>query len=606
MPRLSISLDIASNPLSFLYGTTAIYVASGLLPEFIADFTRDFYKTNSGIKTFPNAITHTRASTATYVDSTGTLQTAAVNEPRLGHHVYNGTAWVNEGLLHESEARTNLVVNSSLFTDFNVRVSGQTITGGATFAGLDASTVVLAGDTSTNYRDKGEFVPTASTTYTFSYFVSGTSGVFRIEIDDRDNSGNRFQVSINVSTGAVSHATLINRSDGGAILSSAAQPFGAGWRVSLTFTTGSLAATNMVTMIRRGDVGTYVIAGRQYEIAPTVSSYIPTAGSTVTRSADVLTIPAANLPYPEPVVIGPELVTNGDGSSATGWASPRSNSTLSSVSGALRTTASSAAAFGIAQAITTEIGKVYRLTINVTANTTTASFTPSVRVDNNSDLGTPQNTTTAFASPVEIIFVAAATTMYVGVIGVAGAAGEYLEVDNISVREINPLALSIQMDGRVTYADTDKATEARFVRWLADGNNFILADLATNGTATGSVPFFQTSAGVLDQVTVVNPYSPDVLVPYNIASRHGSTFINGATDGTALTANTTPVALPDLSATNLQLGQTYNGTIRTFRMWGQDIGDAGLVEATEPSLVPSLSLTFDGTENSFIVNDWTS
>jgi hypothetical protein len=48
------------------------------------------------------------------------------------------------------------------------------------------------------------------------------------------------------------------------------------------------------------------------------------------------------------------------------------------------------------------------------------------------------------------------------------------------------------------------------------------------------------------------------------------------------------------------------GTIRTFRMWAQDIGDTGLVDATEPSLVPSLSLTFDGTENSFIVNDWTN
>jgi hypothetical protein len=52
------------------------------------------------------------------------------------------------------------------------------------------------------------------------------------------------------------------------------------------------------------------------------------------------------------------------------------------------------------------------------------------------------------------------------------------------------------------------------------------------------------------------------------------------------------------------LGQHDNGTIRTFRIWAQDIGDAGLVEATEPSLVPSLSLTFDGTENSFIVEDW--
>jgi hypothetical protein len=52
------------------------------------------------------------------------------------------------------------------------------------------------------------------------------------------------------------------------------------------------------------------------------------------------------------------------------------------------------------------------------------------------------------------------------------------------------------------------------------------------------------------------------------------------------------------------LGFKYNGTIRTFRIWAQDIGDTGLVEATEPSLVPSLSLTFDGTENSFIVEDW--
>ena len=80
--------------------------------------------------------------------------------------------------------------------------------------------------------------------------------------------------------------------------------------------------------------------------------------------------------------------------------------------------------------------------------------------------------------------------------------------------------------------------------------------------------------------------------------------VNGAVDGVALTANTTPTALPDLSATDLQLGYDYMGTVKTLRMWAQDIGDAGLVEATEPSLVPSLSLTFDGTENSFIVEDW--
>jgi hypothetical protein len=47
------------------------------------------------------------------------------------------------------------------------------------------------------------------------------------------------------------------------------------------------------------------------------------------------------------------------------------------------------------------------------------------------------------------------------------------------------------------------------------------------------------------------------------------------------------------------------GTISEFRVWDRDITDAGLVEATEPSLEPSLSLTFEGTgTNSFVVNDW--
>ena len=40
----------------------------------------------------------------TYVPTTS----SAVYAPRVGHHVYNGSAWVNEGILHESEARTNL------------------------------------------------------------------------------------------------------------------------------------------------------------------------------------------------------------------------------------------------------------------------------------------------------------------------------------------------------------------------------------------------------------------------------------------------------------------------------------------------------------------
>jgi hypothetical protein len=102
---------------SKLKGSTVIgkrpYAIDGVFnPELVLDFQKNYYRTNSVAKTFPNAITHTRASTATYVDADGILQTAATNVPRVGHHVWNGTAWVNEGLLHESEARTNLVLYS--------------------------------------------------------------------------------------------------------------------------------------------------------------------------------------------------------------------------------------------------------------------------------------------------------------------------------------------------------------------------------------------------------------------------------------------------------------------------------------------------------------
>jgi len=94
-------------------------------------------------------------------------------------------------------------------------------------------------------------------------------------------------------------------------------------------------------------------------------------------------------------------------------------------------------------------------------------------------------------------------------------------------------------------------------------------------------------------------------VPINVSSRHGSTFVNLATDGTSYTANTTPTALPDLSSTDLNLADNYMGTISEFRVWDKDLGDAGIVEATNPSLEPSLSLTFEGTgTTSFTVSDW--
>jgi hypothetical protein len=152
--------------------------------------------------------------------------------------------------------------------------------------------------------------------------------------------------------------------------------------------------------------------------------------------------------------------------------------------------------------------------------------------------------------------------------------------DNISVREINPLAVSIQMDGRVTYADEGQFYNPRLYRWFAVAGTQIEATISTISTRTGDPVFRQAASGV-DRSVETAAYSPDILVPFNVSSRHGSNFLNGAVDGTALTANTTVIALPDLSQTNLLLADIrYMGTIRTFRMWANDLGDTGIEDAT--------------------------
>jgi hypothetical protein len=108
------------------------------------------------------------------------------------------------------------------------------------------------------------------------------------------------------------------------------------------------------------------------------------------------------------------------------------------------------------------------------------------------------------------------------------------------VREINPLAVSIQMDGRVTYADENAFNTARPFDWLFDANNRFANPLDTDAGAQAGLSLFKFAGGVFDVVTSGRhvSVSPDVFVPFNIASRHGSTFINGAVDGTAFDCRT--------------------------------------------------------------------
>jgi hypothetical protein len=435
---------------------------------------------------------------------------------------------------------------------------------------------------------------------------SGVAHSIAVDVKDVDrgyaflqwtDATNRFAINVDLSNGSVTDTDTVGTPG---VLGYGVIPRGDGWyRVWISAIS---ATTNGYLVVGLSDsalpswnasaVPQYTISGKkiqaryaQLEEGPTPSSYIPTSGATATRSADTLTAASANLPWPSPVVIGEELVTNGDFSDGiTGWTVPEADATLS-VSGEVATLIQgSVDNFCRAyQAITCEIGKCYQVSVEVTAVSNTIS--PRIHT---SPAGTPSAPTwlgDSVSSPqvVSGTFVASATTMYF-IMMLPSADGASASFDNISVREINPLAVSIQMDGTMTYADEDLAFgNIRFVNWYRASNSDITIDLKTN-TGSGTLLVTQDARGDGGAFDTVegngSEYSPGINVPFNIASRHGSTFINGAVDGTALTVNPTPTALPDLSATNMQIGYDYMGNIGKLRIWSDDLGDAGIATAT--------------------------
>jgi hypothetical protein len=110
-------------------------------------------------KTVGPLVTFTRASTATFIDSAGTLQTAAVDVPRFDH---NPTTGESLGLLVE-EQRTNLLLNTATLSTQSVTVTAAAHT--LSFYG--SGTVTLSG-ASTAGPAVGTGAFPARTTLTFT------------------------------------------------------------------------------------------------------------------------------------------------------------------------------------------------------------------------------------------------------------------------------------------------------------------------------------------------------------------------------------------------------------------------------------------------------
>lgn len=220
-------------------------------------------------KKLDSRITFTRSSTATYVGTDGLIKTAAANEPRFDHNPATGESL---GLLVE-ESRTNRFSNSTTYagTGWNLQSTDGVTTNTTDIVAPDGSL------TATKWQP---------TTSTVQYIYAGTNGAlgtstYTMSVWVRTPTGESTTFSMN----------LYAPTQGpGAAAFTATDTW---QRFSWTFTAQNQTTAYPVLVEQLNKI--LYIWGPQIEAGSFPTSYIPTSGSTVTRSADISSMTGTNL-----------------------------------------------------------------------------------------------------------------------------------------------------------------------------------------------------------------------------------------------------------------------------------------------------------------------
>jgi hypothetical protein len=171
--------------------------------------------------------------------------------------------------------------------------------------------------------------------------------------------------------------------------------------------------------------------GAWYDPSDLTTLYQDTKGQTPAGIGDPVGL---MLDKSKGLTLGSELVTNGTfDSSTTGWTATACS--ISVVSGALRITDADGGIGYVTQAVTLVAGKTYRLSADIV----TDAITGTMFVNMGTTDGSGQMLSLSQASgtgSVSGIFVATATTGYLNFRNTSAVAGEYWDVDNVSVREL--------------------------------------------------------------------------------------------------------------------------------------------------------------------------
>ena len=265
-----------------------------------ASLNLDFTASN----TLDSRISFTRATTATYFNSSGVLSTAASGEARFD---YNPTTLAPQGLLIE-EQRTNSIRNNTMVgavagtpgtnpTNWDITVSPSGITTEIVGTGVEDGITYIdvryfgtgSGSASPQIRPETTtgIVAAAGQTWTASYYLrivgGSTTGLsaFSQIWQERDAAG----VALNTVTVTISAPTTAALKTQRSILTRTLTDAGTARltnRIQWTFTNGVAV-----------DI-TLRIGLPQLELGAFATSAIPTSTAAATRSADVASITGAN------------------------------------------------------------------------------------------------------------------------------------------------------------------------------------------------------------------------------------------------------------------------------------------------------------------------
>ncbi len=225
------------------------------------------------------SMSFTRASTATYIDKSGVLRTAAINEPRFE----------KEGLLIEGQSTNLALYSGDLSNAWWPKTRSSVITGFDAPDGSKSGCKLIANTEASSHYISKPYVVAANTVYCWSIFVKAGeytncrlnfSGVVTTDAMTCD-----FDLTAGIAKAATANAKP------------SITPLGNGWyRITATsesFTTSGSANFNIWITDGSGasqgagdDVKGFYVWGAQIEANDLPTSYIPTIASTATRAAE--------------------------------------------------------------------------------------------------------------------------------------------------------------------------------------------------------------------------------------------------------------------------------------------------------------------------------